>query len=427
MGAMDGREAVAWLARRAAFGFMADERERREQQGAGAWLAELLDPDAAGVAPSPDPFVDVEEVADPNDNRQRAAMTRLFVERWIDQMVTTPRPLEEMMTWFWAGHFAVQQEEVRSGRLMADHVSLLRRHALGNVRDLVRAVTTDPAMLLFLDGATSTAKAPNENYARELLELYTLGIGHFDEPDVQAAAAALTGWTVRRADPRRAVFVANRHDARPRTLFGRAVADVDSVVDAAVSHPACAPLIAREVATFFLGSAAAERSVSRYATVLRSAGMELRPLVRAVLEDGIANGGDRVVRSPVAWWVAVRKALGVAPAAAAVQRALRSGGQVPASPPNVGGWPPPTAWLGASATAARVELAVLAADAVAARSPVLGQAAAGDALALGRLLAVPGGLSDSTATAMRGLGACGARPGTGALAVALASPDVAVG
>ena len=220
------REQVLWLARRAGFG-LANGSKERPSSGPSAMLETLVDPSANGVPLAADPFAFI-PLFDPEDDPARRASVNQFISAWLDHMVATPRQLEEMMTWFWHDHFAVQTAVVRSGRLMADHINLLRRHSLGNFRILIRQVTTDAAMLDYLDGASSTIRAPNENYGRELLELYTMGIGNYTEADVKAAAASLTGWQVRIRDGARVAFNARLHDARPQVLLGRTVSDVDS-------------------------------------------------------------------------------------------------------------------------------------------------------------------------------------------------------
>jgi uncharacterized protein (DUF1800 family) len=421
------REKVLWLARRAAFGNAPGELEQNEATGAAAYLNRLVDPDANGVPAAPDPFADIIESTDPQDNKARVEMIQKFTYSWIDHMVTTPRRLDEMMTWFWHDHFAVQSSVVRSGRLMADHINLLRKHALGNFRSMVREVTTNAAMLIYLDGAKSTNRAPNENYGRELLELYTMGIGNYTEVDVRAAAVALTGWQVLLRDGARPVFNARLHETRPQTLLGKSVNDVESVVNTAVDHPATATYIAGKIAAFFLGPGVDSTMVDGFAATFKAANFEVRPLVRAVLQAGLDGKGGPIVQSPLVWWVATRRATGIAPDPRTVVRYLDSAGQVPGNPPNVGGWPGMTAWLGASPTAMRATLASIAAELVAANSPLLAAAAKGDFARVAALLNVANGFVPATTAAIKKVGTCGVRPGVGALTLALASPDVLVG
>ena len=427
MALVNEHEKVLWLARRAAFGFAPGELEQFEPAGAAAYLDRLVDPDAHGVAVAADPFADIVEVTDPQDNKTRAEMLQKFTYSWIDHMVATPRRLDEMMTWFWHDHFAVQSSVVRSGRLMADHINLLRTHALGNFRAMIREVTTNAAMLIYLDGAKSTSQAPNENYGRELLELFTLGIGNYTEADVRSAAVALTGWQVLLRQGARPAFNARLHDPRPQTLLGKSVNDVDSVVNAAVDHPSTATFIAGKIAAFFLGPDVDAALVNGFAATFRAGNFELRPMVRAVLQAGLEGKGGSIVQSPLVWWVATRRATAIAPDPRTVVRYLDSAGQVPGNPPNVGGWPGMTAWLGASPTAMRATLASLAAELVAPNSPLLAAAAKGDFARVATLLNVANGFVPATTAAIKNLGSCGVRPGVGALTLALASPDVLIG
>ena len=427
MSLVNEREKILWLARRAAFGLAPGELEQLEPKGAAAYLSRLVDPDLEGVAAAPDPFGDIVDPADPQDNRTRVEMIQKFTYAWIDHMVTTPRRLDEMMTWFWHDHFAVQSSVVRSGRLMADHINTLRTHAMGNFRSMVREVTTSAAMLIYLDGAKNTNRAPNENFGRELLELYTMGIGNYSEADVKAAAVALTGWQVLLRDGSRVVFTSRLHESRPQTLLGRSVSDVDSVVNTAIDHAATAPFIAKKLASFFLGPNVEAGLVDGFGKTFRDAKYEIRPLVRAILQAGLDGKGGPIVRSPLVWWVSARRATGVAPDPRVVVRYLDAAGQVPGNPPNVGGWPGMTAWLGASPTAMRATLASLAAEMVAPTAPILDAAARNDVARLAALLNVANGFVPSTAGAIQKMGACGVRPGVGALTVALASPDVLIG
>src|SRR5260221_8477172 len=136
---------------------------------------------------------------------ERMANTRVVVQQgfelrawWLHEMLLTSSPLTERMTLFWHGHFATAQQKVRFGQLMYPHNVLLRREALGNFRTLLHGVARDPAMLVYLDNANSRREAPNENFAREEMELFTLGEGRYTERDVKEAARAFTGWSLER-------------------------------------------------------------------------------------------------------------------------------------------------------------------------------------------------------------------------------------
>src|ERR1700687_2170069 len=134
------------------------------------------------------------------------------------------------MVWFWHGHLTSSEDKVGDWKRVYDQHLLLRRHALGNFRELLQAITVDPAMLVYLDGDGSTADAPNENYGRELMELFALGRGNYSQADVRAAAGALSGWSV--DDRGRPSFDPAAGPPRPVALLGHRVNDAASVVDA---------------------------------------------------------------------------------------------------------------------------------------------------------------------------------------------------
>ena len=407
------------------FGMAPGELARRRGRGVDALLDELVAPDAHGVAAAADPWAGATYTDEPGARRAEGLD---LGERWLGAMTSSPRPLVEAMTWFWHDHFAVSYPVVRFATPFARYLSLLRTHALGDFRRLVLEITTDAAMLDFLDGATSTAAAPNENYGRELLELYTIGVGNFTEPDVRAAATALTGWVVRPRQGYSTQFVRTRHSSVPQTLLGRTVGDVASVVDAAVSHDACATFLAGKLAAWFLGPDHDPALVPGFAAVFRAGGLQIAPLVRAILRAGADGAGRPLVLAPVPWLVAAQKSLGVRLPIATALNFCNLAGQQPLAPPNVGGWPGPAAWLDASATAARVSMASALVDQLPASSPVLQAAAAADLAALATLLGRPAGFAPATVGALRSFAAT--RPagaaGAAVAAIALASPDLLV-
>ena len=144
--------------------------------------------------------------------------TRRLANWWADCMVATQRPLEEKMALFWHGHFATGEEKVRDYRKMEQQLALFHRQATGNFRELLVDVARDPAMLVFLDAAENVKGAPNENFAREVMELFTMGVGNYTEPDIREAARAFTGWIdddlAFKVDPA-------KHDDAPKTFLGR--------------------------------------------------------------------------------------------------------------------------------------------------------------------------------------------------------------
>jgi len=418
------RDQVAWLARRAAWGLRPGQLDELEALGTDAVIDLLLDPSAGGIAAEASPWADLVYDAEQGAQREQGVDA---LGRWMTRLVETDRPFEHSMAWFWHDHFAVSYAVVNHLPVLLAHLDLLRESALGDFRQLIREVSTDAAMLIFLDGTMSTGEAPNENYGRELLELYTMGIGNYSEDDVQAAAVALTGWVVARRRDYQVFFVEARHDPTPQTFLGRSgISGVDAVVDAAVDHPATPGFIAGKLARHLLGPVDTE-TVSALATPFADANLSIAPLARAVLEAGLDGAGAPQVTAPVPWLISVLKATGSPLPSRGVLGLLRQMGQVPGNPPNVGGFPGEQTWLASSATAGRFTAANIVARTTPDGAPVLEAAATRDYDTLADLLLRPAGFSDSTIAALDDLSHSAApRRGEAVLAVALASPDVLI-
>jgi len=417
---MDAAATVSQLHRRAGFGLTPAERGAAVQRGVDAEVARLLDPGGAGIAAPDDAWTGV----DLSFTQGQVTATAIeMVHGWIGRMVATPRPLEERMAWFWHGHFVSALAKVRLPLAMATQIRLFQRAGLGSFPALVKAATVDPAMLLYLDGTTSTGAAPNENYGREVLELFTLGRGNYTEADVHAGAVALTGWHVDRADPSTAVFAPRRHDDSPQTYLGRPdVHDVDSVVAAITAQPACASFVAAKVGRAILGSNVDASVVADLAARFTASGLDVRVLLAATLEKLVAGvDGGGVVLAPVPWLVMALRATGSTLAARPMVAGLRAAGQVPLLPPNVGGWPAGDAWYGSATVVARFDLAGAVATAAPADNPAVVAAAAGDTDELAVALGLPTPFGPATGAALKGVGDARSR-----LVIALTSPEFVV-
>jgi uncharacterized protein (DUF1800 family) len=417
---MDAAATVARLHRRAGFGLVAGERDAAVQRGVDAEVARLLDPTAAGIPAADDAWTGV----DLSFTKGQVTATAVeMVHGWIGRMVTTPRPLEERMAWFWHGHFVSALSKVRLPLAMATQIRLFQTAGLGSFPALVKAVTVDPAMLLYLDGTTSTGAAPNENYGREVLELFTLGRSNYAEADVHTGAVALTGWHVDRADPSKSAFAPRRHDDSPQTYLGTAgVHDVDSVVAAITAQPACASFIAAKVGAAILGPNVDPAVVADLATRFTASGLDVRALLTATLEKlvgGVDGGG--VVLAPVPWLAMALRATGATLAARPLVAGLRAAGQVPLLPPNVGGWPGGNAWYGSATVVARFELAGAVATAAPDDNPAVVAAGAGDAGGLAAALGLPAPFGPATSAAFKGVTDARSR-----LVIALTSPEFVV-
>jgi uncharacterized protein (DUF1800 family) len=255
-------------------------------------------------------------------------------------------------------------EKVKSGALMLQQQQTLFRTALGDLATQVKAMLRDPALVIWLDGQKNTAQAPNENLARELMELFTLGIGHYTEDDVKAGARALTGWVL---DPRTGTATLNprRHDSKDKTILGKTGPfDADGFADILLAQPAHAEFVARRMWYRY----ASDRPMPE--TALRNAARpQAAQTLRAVLsDDAFQATAGQLVKQPVEWAVGAMRQLDIRPGqlAADQQRqllgALDQLGQVPLEPPSVGGWPAGTAWLTTTSTQVRLRAAQLLAS-----------------------------------------------------------------
>jgi uncharacterized protein (DUF1800 family) len=259
------------------------------------------------------------------------------------------------MTWFWHGHLTTSHTKVFRWKMEFPQHLLIRTHALGNFRTLLKKVTVDPAMLVYLDGAWSDADDPNENYGRELMELFTLGRGPYTQADVRAAAQALAGWWVDWDTGDHGFHDYAALDT-PVTLLGRPVMRSDDVIDTVCDHSACAPWIAGKVRRFFTGGLSkklAVREVRRF----RNGHLEIKPLVWGILEDPLFLRRRMTrARTPVEWLIPAMAALGLTDKD--LRRWTLDGmGQLPFYPPNVSGWPSGNRWLSASFALARASVA----------------------------------------------------------------------
>jgi uncharacterized protein (DUF1800 family) len=276
---------------------------------------------------------------------------------WLTEMLATPSPLTEKMTLFWHNHFVSSQQKVRSPQLMYRQNVLLRRHALGNFSSLLHAIARDPAMVIYLDSASNRKGQPNENFAREVMELFTLGEGHYSERDIKEAARAFTGWGI---DPDRGEFVfrPRAHDDGSKTVLGRTGnLDGDAVLGILLAQPQTAELVAAKLWREFVSPNPDPGEVTRVAAVLRQSGYEIRPALRALLTSDAFYAPDNravLIKSPVELVVGTLRQFSFAtgePLPFVLGVALL--GQNLFSPPNVKGWPGGETWINSTTLLAR--------------------------------------------------------------------------
>ncbi|MGZ6803483.1 MAG: DUF1800 domain-containing protein [Nocardioidaceae bacterium] len=405
-------EATARLLRRTGFGTTGSRVDAVLRTGRDAHVRAVLAADPLrdpGALRTPLPsFPHVDPVGRAAGAEARKAAQKVRREQavalatwWVQRMAAVEEPFGEKLTLGWHAHFATSVRKVRDAGLMARQNETLRRLGRGDFRVLALAMLTDPAMLRWLDGTKSTAAAPNENLAREFMELFALGHGGgYTETDVREGARALTGW---RVSPDGAAHLVPRlHDGGTKTVLGvTGPLDVTGYCDAVLRQPASAPYLAtrwwgRLVSGDPPSPAALQRLVSAYGS-----GRSLGGLLQAALTaPELATAGGTLVLDPVEWLVGAVRALAVPlttdAAAGKALRVLKGLGQVPFDPPSVGGWPSGAAWLSTAAADLRLTAAsrlVRAGD----LSPVADQPPAARVEATAHLLGIAGWSARSAA------------------------------
>ncbi len=279
-------------------------------------------------------------------------------QRWLERMLASPTGLEQKLALFWHGHFATSDAKIQDAALMWAQHRTLRTHGPGPFRALVLAMSRDVAMIRWLDGNANRVGHPNENYARELQELFTLGIGNYTEADVREAARAFTGWGSRHHD---FVFRPEFHDAGPKTVHGTTgPLGGEDVVDLLVAHPACSRFLAGKLLRFFSHPDPTPAEVEEAAAAYRAAGLDTRAFLGWLFRSAGFRNAERVralVRAPVELVVALGRVLDLERLGPAVHGALDRMGQILFQPPSVKGWPSGRDWLSSGAVVERLALA----------------------------------------------------------------------
>jgi uncharacterized protein (DUF1800 family) len=305
-----------------------------------AWTAEFV---------SPRRVRDLDDAGKKQFQREQLERAVDLKNWWVTEMLTTASPLTERMTLFWHNHFTSGLQKVKSGTLMYRQNVLLRRNALGNFGELLHAVAKDPAMLVYLDSATSRRGQPNENFAREVMELFTLGEGNYAEQDIREAARAFTGWSIN-PDTGEFLWRPFAHDAGMKTVLGRS-GDFkgDDVLDALLAQPQTAGFVAAKLWREFVSPDPDPREVARIAKVFRESNYDIKAALRALLaSDAFYAAENRgvLVKSPVDLVIGTMRQFDVGWSdPLPLTYLLRTLGQDLFSPPNVKGWSGGDAWI----------------------------------------------------------------------------------
>ncbi len=325
---------------RAGFGATPEEASRWASAGRSATLRWVLDgargPELVGPAPKADG-----RPLDPLNTWSHDALW------WLDRMVRSQRPLVEKLTLFWHDHFATGDQDTP---LMLAQNRMLRAHSLGSFRSLLGKVARDPAMQLFLSLTENDKDAPNENFSRELMELFTLGSG-YTETDIREAARALTGFQARwdSSGFHGISFHPERHDTGVKRIFGRRGRfGVDGVLDLVCAHPRHAPFITRKLWDFFVTRPPDAATAARLVRVYRRSGGRIKPVVAEILDHSALYAdldAPDMVKSPLVFVAGHLRSAGVGVTTGAYGWMLNEMGQMPFQPPSVAGWDWGPAWL----------------------------------------------------------------------------------
>jgi uncharacterized protein (DUF1800 family) len=358
-------DAAGHLLVRAGFGGSPEEIQDLADDGVQASVEKLLSSAPAEATPPSwaypnslkDLFDQIRSSSTPEEktkarqafNKANQQQMAELIQWWTQQMTDSNAPLLEKMTLFWHGHFATSATKVKPAYRMWLQNQTLRALALGNFGTLTKAISRDPAMMVWLDLANSRKEQPNENFARELMELFTLGEGNYLEKDVKESAKAFTGYRINPAD-QEFRFAANQFDPSVKVFMEKAGPwNGDQIIDIILEQSQCAKFIVTKIWRFFAYEDPDVSLVDALATKFRQARYELKPLLRTIFsskEFYSDRAKGAVIKSPVQYLVQARRSLGVyVPAGRALVNIYRQLGQVPFYPPNVKGWDGGKSWI----------------------------------------------------------------------------------
>ncbi|MEU9504721.1 DUF1800 domain-containing protein [Micromonospora sp. NPDC048170] len=364
-------DGIDLLLRRAGFGATAVELSAARQAGYDAALSALVAPPGpdVGAMSAPIPNLGPDAYAGKRDltyeekvklEDLRTAQTEQITQWWLNRMTVASHQAVEKLVFFWHGHWATSVKKVRSPQLMLQQHRTLR--SAPDFKAMSRKMVTDAALNHYLDGHLNTRQAPNENLARELFELFVLGIGQYTEKDIKEAGRALTGWRFSLTKGS-SVFDPRAHDAGSKNILGRrGHFAADSLVELLLTQDACPRFIAARL--WYRYGSATEAIPGRLQDKMVQAFPKPLDMLRALFGDEAFHAtGGTMVKQPVEWFVGAMRQLGLRPSnlppetRKRVLRDLESLGQLPFAPPNVGGWPAGGAWLTSAAAQVRLRLA----------------------------------------------------------------------
>lgn len=278
---------------------------------------------------------------------------------WYYRMVNSPQPMQERIALFWHGRWATGSNKVDNGRLMHGQIQTFRKLGLGSFRELSIAMTRDPAMLIYLDGQYNRKGKPNENYAREVMELFTLGIGNYSEKDVQELARCFTGWKI---EDEQSTFDAKQFDSGEKTVLGKTGKfDSEGAVDLLLEQPAASKHLARNLLIEFVHTEPTDAMVEHYAKRLTENDWQLKPVLTEMLTSRLfySEWAYRArIKSPIELAVGAALAMGGKVSSDFLREQCVRLGQNLLNPPNVKGWPGGQAWINSNTVLLRFNFAM---------------------------------------------------------------------
>lgn len=365
-------ETARHLLFRAGFGGLPSEIDDFTRKGLNASIESLMQ--GPSRTPEVPTWLEEDKVIDPKEvrnlgveekkqlQRRNNQHMRELVANWIKFMMTSPGPadmLHSRMVFFWHGHFATSVQKVKATPFIYNQMKLFHEQALGNFGDFLHALIRDPAMLRYLDNEKNFKGKPNENLARELMELFSLGNGHYGENDIREGARALTGWSV---EPYQFMLRTGKHDEGKKTIFGKTDNfDGDSFVKLILEQPACAEYMARKLWVYFASEEPKDTVITELASAFRNSKYDIKTLLQAIFFHPAFYTPDVMasqIKSPVQLIVGSARTLGLGSSNPEFfNRMLLMMGQVPYLPPNVKGWPGGRAWIDTSRLVTRYSFA----------------------------------------------------------------------
>lgn len=292
-------------------------------------------------------------------NEARTVGNRMLLNWWADVLRTSPNPLQEQLTLFWHNHFATSLDKVDRPAYMLQQNQLLRSMGAGKFVDLLIAVSKDPAMLIWLDGQSNVKGHPNENWAREVMELFTLGIGNYTEQDVREGARASTGWTL--TYDGKVAFNPQRFDNGTKTILGQTgTFNMDDFSRLLANRPETAQRIAKKLFIWFVGDDPTDANLAPMIDTWNQTGGEIRAVLRTLfLSDAFTpeRATTAHIKNPVSWTVGILRGLTVDITGEQLANVMAAQDMTIFRPPNVGGWPNGTAWISPSNQVLRFNLA----------------------------------------------------------------------